>query len=467
MSNLPPRTVTNFVSSDRYRERVHKVIVGGAHTYSRGDDQFPALSPAAIARGKGGRVWDLDDNEYIDCTLGLGAVSLGHAYEPVLAAVREQLELGAGFQRPAALELDLAEEFLALTPGMDRIKFAKNGSNVTTAAVKLARAYTGRELVAFPKNHPFFSFDDWFIGSTSIHSGIPDGIRRFSLTYDSTDPDTLAELFAKYPGEIACVITEPEEMLPASPEAVRAIEVIAKRGGAVFIVDEMITGFRAGLPGSYVKLGLTPDIVTWGKASGNGFSFCALTGRAEIMDLGGIKQTSRPRVFLLSSTHGGEAHSLAAARAVIREYQAKDVIGHHHRLVSAVAQGVQRAVEKHGLGGAIELYPAPWRIFFSCKDADGQVSLPFRTLLLQEMIGRGILFQGVFLPCFSHTDEDAASIVEAFDQSFAVYAHALKHGLDQHLVGDAIRPVFRKYVSCDRVCAESPCEHEVAAQARG
>lgn len=467
MSNLPPRTVTNFALSDRYRERVHQVIVGGAHTYSRGDDQFPALAPAAIARGKGARVWDVDENEYIDCTLGLGAVSLGHAYEPVLAAVREQLELGAGFQRPAALELDLAEEFLALTPGMNRIKFAKNGSNVTTAAVKLARAYTGRELVAFPKNHPFFSFDDWFIGSTSIHSGIPDGVRRFSVTYDSTDPDTLAELFAKYPGQIACVITEPEEMIPWSPDAVRAIEVIAKRGGAVFIVDEMITGFRAGLPGSYVRLGLTPDLATWGKASGNGFSFCAMTGRAEIMDLGGIKQTSRPRVFLLSSTHGGEAHSLAAARAVIREYSTKDVLGHHRRVVARVGEGVRRAIEKHKLGGAIELHPAPWRIFFGCKDADGRVSLAFRTLLLQEMIGRGVLFQGVFLPCFSHSDTDVDTIVEAFDQAFAVYAHALEHGLDQHLVGDAIRPVFRKYVSCDRVCAENPCEHEIASQAGG
>lgn len=467
MSNLPPRTVTNFASSDRYRERVHGFIVGGAHTYSRGDDQFPALSPAAIARGKGSHVWDLDNNEYIDCTLGLGAVSLGHAYEPVLAAVREQLELGAGFQRPAALELDLAEEFLALTPGMDRIKFAKNGSNVTTAAVKLARAYTGRELVAFPKNHPFFSFDDWFIGSTSIHSGIPDGVRRFSLTYDSTDPDTLAELFAKHPGEIACVITEPEEMIPFSPDAVRAIEVIAKRGGAVFIVDEMITGFRAGLPGSYVDLGLTPDMATWGKASGNGFSFCALTGRAEIMEIGGIKQTSRPRVFLLSSTHGGEAHSLAAARAVIREYRTKDVIGHHKRVVARVLEGARSAIAKHKVGAFIELYPASWRIFFSCKDADRQVSLGFRTLLLQEMIGRGVLFQGVFLPCFTHSEADVDAIIEAFDQACAVYAHALEHGLDQHLIGDAIRPVFRKYVSCDKVCADDPCEHEIASRANG
>src|SRR6266700_3264723 len=174
MNNLSPRTVTTFTRSDDYRARVHDFIVGGAHTYSKGDDQFPALSPAAIARGKGGRVWDLDGNEYVDCALALGAISLGHAYEPVLDAVRGQLERGAAFQRPASIELELAEEFLVLTPGMDRIKYAKNGSNVTTAAVKLARAFTGRDLVAFPGNHPFYSFDDWFIGSTAVNSGVPE-----------------------------------------------------------------------------------------------------------------------------------------------------------------------------------------------------------------------------------------------------------------------------------------------------
>ena len=235
MSNLPPHAITNFARSDEYRAAVHRFIVGGAHTYSKGDDQFPELAPAAIARGKHGRVWDLDGNEYVDCALGLGAVSLGHAYEPVLAAVREQLELGSAFQRPASIELDLAEEFLALTPNMERIKFAKNGSNVTTAAVKLARAYTGRDLVAFPGNHPFYSFDDWFIGATSVRSGIPDGVRRFSITYDSTKPETLAQLFSEYPDRIACVITEPEEALSSDPGAVRTVERLAKVHGAVFI----------------------------------------------------------------------------------------------------------------------------------------------------------------------------------------------------------------------------------------
>lgn len=446
MSNLPPRTITEFGRSDAYRSQVHGYIVGGAHTYSKGDDQFPALAPAAIARGKGGRVWDLDGNEYVDCAQALGAVSLGHAYETVLEAVREQLEHGAAFQRPASVELDLARDFLSLTPGMDRIKFAKNGSNVTTAAVKLARAFTGRDLVAFPGNHSFYSFDDWFIGATSVRSGIPDGIRQFSVTYDSTKPETLAVLFAQYPGRIACVITEPEEVLPAGPDAIRQVERIAKANGAVFIVDEMVTGFRAGLPGAYPALGLKPDLATWGKAIGNGFSFCALTGRAEIMELGGIKQIEQPRVFLLSSTHGGEAHTLAAARAVIHEYKTKNVIGRHRDLVARVAAGMKCAVEKHGLAKTLEVHVAPWRIVTVCRDNDGQVSLPLRTLLLQEMIGRGALFQGLYLPCFSHTDADVDLVVNAFDESCGVYAHALRHGLDGLLVGEPTRPVFRKYV---------------------
>jgi glutamate-1-semialdehyde 2,1-aminomutase len=447
MNNLTPRTVSEFELSVRYRARVHEYIVGGAHTYSKGDDQFPVLAPAAIARGKGGLVWDVDGNEYVDCALGLGAVSLGHAYEPVLAAVREQLELGAAFQRPASVELDLAEEFLALTPGMERIKFAKNGSNVTTAAVKLARAFTGRELVAFPGNHSFYSFDDWFIGSTAVHAGVPDGVRRFSVTYDSTQPETLQALFDLYPNQIGAVITEPEEVLYSSAEPLRAIEKIAKSNGAIFIIDEMVTGFRAGLPGAYVAQGLQPDLATWGKAVGNGFSFCALTGRADVMELGGIRQNSNPRVFLLSSTHGGEAHTLAAARAVIREYRTKDVLGHHRRLVDRVAAGMNAQILKHELTGAIEVHASPWRVVLVFKDAEGNISAALRTLMLQEMIGRGVLFQGVYLPCFAHTDADAHKVLDAFDKACDIYRHALRHGVDGLLVGPATKPVFRKFVA--------------------
>jgi glutamate-1-semialdehyde 2,1-aminomutase len=457
---VPPRTVTQFEESDRYRAEIHGLVVGGAHTYSKGDDQFPALAPAAIRRGEGGRVWDLDGNCYVDCGLGLGAVSLGHAFRPVIDAVREALENGAAFQRPAAVERDLARELLAMMPGMERVKFAKNGSNVTTAAVKLARAFTGRELVAFPGNHPFYSFDDWFIGSTNASNGVPQEFRALSRTYRSTDPESLAALFRENPGRIACVITEPEDFIPNPPGVIREVERIAKANGAVFILDEMVSGLRAGVPGAYTELGLEPDLTTWGKAIGNGFSFCALAGKARIMDLGGIKSNDHPRVFLLSSTHGGEAHTLAAARAVLATYREHDVLGRHRRHTSRVAEGWREAVRRRGLEGIVAVHATSWRVLVACNDRTGAASPVLRTLLLQEMIGRGVLCQGYFVPCFAHGDDDIETVVSAFDAATAVYAQALDGDIGDFLVGGATRPVFRKWNGCRQLCPATPCPHE-------
>ena len=454
---LPARSFTRSVA---YRREVHERIPGGAHTYSKGDDQFPELSPAAIARGKHGRVWDLDGNEYVDCALGLGSVSLGHAYEPVLSAVRKQLDLGVNFQRPAVIELEFAREFLSAVPGAERIKFSKNGSTVTTAAVKLSRAFTGRDLVAFPGNHPFYSYDDWFIGSTVCKSGVPDSTRALSLTYDSTHPETLERLFSDHPGRIACVITEPEEICSSPPGALREAQKLARRHGAVFIVDEMVTGFRAGWPGAHARHGLEPDLVAWGKAIGNGFSICALTGRAGIMDLGGIRQEIAPRVFLISTTHGGETTGLAAGQAVLREFQPRDVLSRPRQRVESVAAGMRSAAAAARVSDFLEIHASSWRIVSVCLDGAGRPSPAFKTLLMQEMIGRGVLFHGYFLPCYTHTDEDVSQIVSAFEASCAVYRDALDQGMEKYLVGRPIRPVFRKYNGCAQVCPAMPCPLE-------
>jgi len=203
------RKISRFEKSDRYRARIHDLIPGGAHTYSKGDDQFPALAPAAIVRGQGSHVWDLDGNEFLDCSMGLTAVSLGHGYQPVVQRIMEELPNGVNFQRPSYLEMELAERFLSVVPGHDMIKFGKNGSTVTTAAVKIARGYTGRKLIAFPGDHPFYSYDDWFIGKTQCNLGIPEEIQDLSVTFKSYDLQSLEDLFNAYPGQIACVITEP------------------------------------------------------------------------------------------------------------------------------------------------------------------------------------------------------------------------------------------------------------------
>ena len=243
--------ITNFRKSKEISKRLHEVIPGGAHTYSKGDDQFPELAPAAIEHGKGAHVWDVDGNEYLDCSMGLTSVSLGHAYEPVLERVREQLEKGVNFQRPSVLELETAEKFLSLVPQHQMVKFAKNGSTATTAAVKLARAKTGRKLVAFPGNHPFYSYDDWFIGKTAVDRGVPEEFSNLSVTFTGCDIDSLKSLFARYPDQIACVITEPERSTcldgcecrgdPAG--FMRAAIEVAHSHGSLFIVDEMVTGF--------------------------------------------------------------------------------------------------------------------------------------------------------------------------------------------------------------------------------
>ena len=451
--------VLTYTKSGAFRSRIHHLIPGGAHTYSKGDDQFPQLAPAAIQRGKGAHVWDIDGNRFLDCSMGLTSVSLGHAYEPVLSRVREELENGVNFQRPSLLELETAEKFLSLVPGHDMIKFAKNGSTVTTAAVKLARAKTGRTLVAFPSNHPFYSYDDWFIATTPCTKGVPSETAMHSVTFNACDIGSLRALFARYPGQIACVITEPEKSTCGpnccAPDSVcggkpaqflRSAVELAHADGALFILDEMITGFKTALPGSITKYQIDADMATWGKGIANGFSFCALTGKRAVMELGGINRPGEEKVFLISTTHGGETHAMAAAIATIDTFQRHDVVAHNQALGQRLIEACQDEVRRHDLQAYVQVLPCPWMATFVFRNKQGQPDAGYRTLFLQEMIRRGVLFQGVFVPCFSHTPEDVADFARAFAGSLEVYQKALGQGYEAFLVGEPTKPVFRKKI---------------------
>ncbi len=447
------REQDRFKKSREFSQKIHQLIPGGAHTYSKGDDQFPELAPGAITRGVGSWVWDPDGNRYLDCSMGLTSVSLGHAYEPVLEKVREQLLLGVNFQRPSVLEMETAERFLSLVPQHDMIKFAKNGSTVTSAAVKLARAKTGRSLVAFPGNHPFYSYDDWFIGSTACNKGVPSQFSDLSVTFQACDLDSLRSLFDKYPGQIACVITEPEKSTCANctcqirpKDFLREAIDLCHDNGALFILDEMITGLKTHLPGSIVKYGLHPDMATWGKGIANGFSFCALTGVREVMELGGIQQEGEEKVFLISSTHGAETHSLSAVIATLDVFSREHVVAHNHEIGNLLIQQCQDLINRSGLDKFVQVLPCEWMPTFIFLDKRGLPSAGLKTLAMQEMIRHGVLFQGVFVPCFSHNLEDVKYFVDSFGKMLAVYKHALDSGYEKFLVGKPIRPVFRKYL---------------------
>jgi glutamate-1-semialdehyde aminotransferase len=446
MSERSKNRISNFQLSDEYRKSIHNLIPGGAHTYSKGDDQFPILSPAAITHGKGCRVWDLDGNEYIECLGGLASISLGHAYEPVVERVTEELKKGNNFSRPSIIEREVAERFLANVPGHDMIKFAKNGSVVTTAAVKLARAYTGRKLVARPIDHPFYSYDDWFIGSTDVKSGIPSDISALTVTYTSDNPQSLIDLFNQYPHEIACVISEPEKFNVLPENYLSDAIALAHKHGALWIMDEMITGYKTAYPGSMTKYNVVPDMTTWGKGIANGFSFCCLTGKKEILELGGIRKTGSEKLFLVSTTHGGETCSIAAAIATMDEFEKQPVIEHNQRMGQRFIDGSKTIISKHGLSNNIRNMQFNWHASLGYFDADGNNSFGLRTLFHQELIARGVLFQGIFCPHYSHKESDVDYVLQAIDESCELFKKGLEDGYQHYLVGEPIKPVFRKYI---------------------
>jgi glutamate-1-semialdehyde 2,1-aminomutase len=434
-----------FSKSDNYKNIIHHLIPGGAHTYSKGDDQFPALAPAAIEKGKGAWLWDVDGNKFLDCSMGLTSVTLGHAFEPVLERVKAELEKGVNFQRPSVIEKEMAEKFLSLVPQHQMIKFAKNGSIVTTAAVKLARAYTGRNMVAFPGDHPFYSYDDWFIGKTACDKGVPQEIANLSVTFKSFDISSLRNLFERYPGQIACVITEPEKNFDCDTSLFlnEAIE-LSHQHGALFIIDEMITGFKTALPGSITKLDLDADMATWGKSTANGFSFCALTGKLDVMKLGGIKEKGREKVFLISTTHGGETHAIGAGLATIEFYEKNNVIKKNQQTGQAVIDGSREIINRLSLADHIQVSDSSWMVAFVFKNAAKEADSGFRTLFMQEMIRKGVLFQGVFVPSYTHDKMEVSYFMQAFEHACSVYKQALESGYAEFLIGEPAKPVFRK-----------------------
>lgn len=433
----------HFDKSNALRQRFHQRIPGGAHTYAKGDDQYPEGMAPYLVRGKGCRVWDVDGNAFIEYGSGLRAVTLGHAFEPVVDAVRAQLEFGTNFVRPALIELECAEQFLAMMPGAEMVKFCKDGSDATSGALKLARAWTGRDRVAVCANHPFFSVDDWFIGSSGMPGGIPESIRALTLKFNYNDLASLDALFDQYPGEIAAIFLEAEKETPPSQAFLAGLRERCDRHGTVFVLDEMITGFRWHNGGAQAYYGIQPDLSTFGKALANGFSVSALAGRRELMQLGGAEH-DRERVFLLSTTHGAETHGLAAAMATMRYYQSHPVIDTLWQRGQRLADGLRAAAASAGVADYVPILGKPCCLVFGSRDQAGQPSQPFRTLLMQEIIQRGILATSLVVN-YSHTEADIDATVAAFAEAFVVYRQALDQGIDHYLKGRPVQPAIRRF----------------------
>jgi glutamate-1-semialdehyde 2,1-aminomutase len=433
----------DFSKSLSLVERFHSLIPGGSHTYAKGDDQYPAHMLPYVARGEGCRMWDADGNEFIEWGMGLRSVTLGHAYPPVVEAARKAMLNGTNFIRPALIELEAAEAFLDIVQGAEMVKFSKDGSDATSGAVRVSRAYTGRDLVAICANHPFFSVDDWFIGTTPMSAGIPQATRDLTVTFRYNDIGSIEQLFDEHCDRLACVILEPQKYDPPEDGFLHKLRDLCDRHGTVLIFDEMITGFRWHLGGAQAYYDVIPDLSTWGKALANGFSVSALAGKREIMELGGLLH-DRERVFLLSGTHAAETHGLAAAIATMKVYREEPVIETLWKQGQRLAEGLERAIADQDVGDYIQLFGPPCCLVYGTKDADGAPSQPFRTLFLQEIMKRGVIAPSLIVS-YSHDDQTVDRTVEAFHGAFEVYRRALKEGVDGYLESRPVQPVWRTY----------------------
>lgn len=430
-----------FDASLAMQARFHQVIPGGSHTYAKGDDQFPEFMPPYIVRGKGSHVWDADGNEFIEYGSGLRAVTLGHAYPSVVEAASKQMQFGSNFIRPATIELEVAEQLLGLIKGAEMVKFTKNGSDANDAALKLARAYTGRDLVAICADHPFFSVNDWFMGTTPMAAGIPQATRDMTLKFRYNDLASVEQLFAEHPGKIAAIILEAEKDKEPTNRFLHEVQSVCKRNGALFILDEMITGFRWHLNGAQGMYDLVPDLSCFGKALSNGFAVSALVGKREFMQLGGLHH-DKDRVFLCSTTHGAETHSLAAAREVMNIYQREPVIQTLWARGERLAAGIRKAAVELHVEEQIATFGKPCCLVFGTKDQNKQPSQGFRTLFIQECMKRGVLASSLVVS-YSHSEEDIDRTIEAFHGAMVVYRKALDEGLEKYLVGRPVKPVMR------------------------
>lgn len=423
----------NLRRSQEWWERACRVIPGGTQTLSKGADQFvQGVAPIFLRRGQGAHVWDVDGHEYIDYMMALGPIVLGYAHPAVDAAVREQMAQGMQFSLSHPIEVEVAELLTRIIPCAEMVRFAKNGSDVTAGAVRIARAATGRDLVAAGGYH---GWQDWYIGSTPRNKGVPAATKALTHKFRYNHDEELAALLDRHPAGFAAVILEPIHGEEPHPGFLQKVAELTRTHGAALIFDEVKTGFRFGLGGAQAHYGIMPDLACFGKAIANGMPLSALVGRRQFM-------TQLPEVFF-SFTAGGETLSLAAATATIRVLRETDALERIWKTGTALLDGYNKLAAEAGLATITKCEGLAPMTVTSFKDAEGKESPLVRSLFQQEMLDRHILFDDGYVVCAAHSDEDVERTLEATRAGLVVLKDALSDGrVRERIRGTPIQPLF-------------------------
>ena len=426
--------IKNYKKSEEMLQRALKSIPLGTQTFSKSKTQYPiGVSPFYIQKAKGSKVWDIDGNEYIDFICGLGAISLGYNDEDVLNAVKDQLEEGTIFSLPHPIEVLVAEKIKEMIPCAEMVRFGKNGSDVTSGAVRVSRAFTKRDYVAVCGYH---GWQDWYIGSTPRNLGVPQATQDLTLKFEYNNIESLEKLFKKYPDKIACIIMEAMTLEYPKDGFLQAVKDVCHKNGALFVIDEMITGFRYSNGGAQEYFGVTPDLATLGKGMANGYAISAVCGRADVMQLF--------EDCFFSFTFGGETLSLAASLATMIKYQNFPVIETMKKNGQKILDNVSSLIEKYDIGDVFQIGGHPAWTILNIKDTEKYNSWTIKTLYMQEMMKRGILTIGAHETSYAHSEEDINYLIKCYNEVLPI----LKDGIRNNKVVEMLNckplvPLFK------------------------
>jgi glutamate-1-semialdehyde 2,1-aminomutase len=427
------------VSSSRYEEserfliRAEKSIPLGSQTFSKSRTQYPiGISPFFIDKAKGSYVWDIDGNRYVDLVNSLACITLGYSDPRIIRDVKYQLKKGTIFSLPGTLEAEVAELIIDMVPSAEMVRFGKNGSDATSAAVRLARAYTGRDEIAYCGYH---GWQDWFIGATTRNKGVPTAVIELIHSFEFNNLDSLKKIFANKPKKIAAVIMEPMASVYPEPDFLQEVKKLAHDNGALLIFDETITGFRFAKGGAQEEFGVTPDLSTLGKGMANGFPLSAVVGKKEIM-------MEMENIFF-SGTFGGELLSLAAAKSVLKMHQEGDITGKLAKIGTNIQTGVEKCIEAANLNQVLRLEGHPTWKFLKWDSINGLEVNVIKTFFMQEMLSRGVLILGTHNVSCSIRKKHIAKVVNTYSEVLGELALGLKSNkLEELLIAKPLKPLF-------------------------
>jgi len=422
--------------SNEIYEKAKKIIPSGTQTFSKGVTQFvEGFAPKYIKKGKGAYTWDVDGNKYLDYVMACHPIILGYADSDVNRAVIEQLEMGSTFSLMSELEVDVAELLIEAIPCAEAVRYGKNGADATTVGVRIARAVTGRDHVAYCGYH---GWHDWYIATTDLNSGVPTFNNSLAHAFAYNNLNSLDKIFKQYPNQVALVIMEPLTILEPKDNFLEEVKRITHDNGALLMFDEVMTGFRFAFGGAQELTGVTPDLAAFAKAISNGIPLSAIVGKKEYMFA--LEKT------FFSFTYGGECLGLAAAKACIPKLKREKVPDHLWKVGVRLKKGFNDLAEKYDLFDFVHCIGYPCRTIISFDGRGIYEPLEMKSFFQQEMIRRGVLWAAYHALTYSHKDEEIDYTLNCYEDVMRLFKGVVdnRKNLRPLIEGIPVKPVFRK-----------------------